>query len=217
MALERKKTWLRFLFLDSVYDVITWAIIGLTIGGIWYFKSAKDSQGVNWSIVILIVSVIAMIAVKTFKHSWADGHARSAETACLDITSIVLKGDKLEAGKVPQIEFLIKNIGKAPAFDVKGSCRVFVSNKTAVQELEKDAPEMIEKADIGNRIGPGDRKASFSQGVKPITAGVLLDLQLGKCNFFVFVNLFYAGGQAAEDVFYYMFDANRKSLILCAK
>lgn len=55
-----------FLF-ESIYEVVTWVFIALSIGGIFYFASTNRKR-VRWSIIALIFSIVMMIGLIAQRH-----------------------------------------------------------------------------------------------------------------------------------------------------
>ena len=103
----------RFFF-ASVYEVITWVWIGLSIGAYFYNAGNKNTQGVRLAILSLVLSVGAMLIFIGKRIFWDSIEAPKRPE--LSIEKVFVK--TLEAGKPETIVMEIVNRGDATAYNI---------------------------------------------------------------------------------------------------
>ena len=109
-----------FLF-DSIYQIVTWVLIALSIGGIYHFSSRGNIRGVMWSIIALVVFVAIMIGIigERYLPKPEDETPKvQRPSAYVTITDSKLERD-ITAGDYPTFYFTLNN-GPVP---VKGTMR----------------------------------------------------------------------------------------------
>src|SRR5438093_229339 len=63
-----------FLF-DSSYQVVTWVLIALCIGAIFYYAGKDNGRGILWSGIGLLFSIILMIGIIADRRFFKSNHA----------------------------------------------------------------------------------------------------------------------------------------------
>lgn len=107
-----------FLF-ESVYQIVTWVVIGLSIAGIAVFYSQQRWRLVMWAVAIMLCAIVVMIGIiadraffhpKDSRKPETGGHAdRAASEPFLIVWQTGLI-DVTEKGKLPALLFLTNSI-----------------------------------------------------------------------------------------------------------
>jgi hypothetical protein len=92
---------MRFLF-ESVYQVVTWVWIAVSISAFFFFASSKSKNGMIDSAVSLFVAILVMLMLIAKKHFW-DG---DAPTVDFTPTRGVSKSEKDE--NTPSLKPIVK-------------------------------------------------------------------------------------------------------------
>ena len=128
---------INFVF-ESLYQVVTWVFIGLTIGGIFYFLSKGNIRGVVWSSVGLICFVVIMIGIVAdhyFFRSEAQTAVSSKERPYVFFEHAQLM-KPLASGDRPAITMILANSGPVEATGVVKDISYYLSLDRAVHTLE---------------------------------------------------------------------------------
>jgi hypothetical protein len=65
---DRHMQLLRTILFESAYDVVTWVLIALTVGGVLLFYGTKNWRGLLWAGCALVCLTTIMIALKAQHH-----------------------------------------------------------------------------------------------------------------------------------------------------
>lgn len=177
----------RFLF-ATVYEVITWVWIGLSIGAYFYNAGNKNASGLRLAEISLVVSVFAMccfIAKRIFLD--AEPEKKRPE---LYISGSMM--GPLTPGEPETVLLGLKNRGNAIARNIRiggGNHQFTTSNFSGPLEFKR--VDVSTCADLG----PGPEEDTLlSRSPQPLTERQIRELQEGQTLFF-----HYAEGEYDDD------------------
>jgi hypothetical protein len=111
-----------FMF-DSTYQIITWVLIALAVGSIFYYKSQGSNRGIIWSIVALIIFIALMVGMIADRYVSEDQDTETSPAdrpwLSIEITPngpITYQGT--ESATIP-LSYRITNTGRSPANNVQ--------------------------------------------------------------------------------------------------
>ncbi len=166
-----------FLF-DSVYQVVTWVWIAVSISAFFFFASNKSTRGMVASAISLLVAVITMLSLMAKKHFW-DGPKQRAKVRPKHAAVKLL---------VDQPEDVLVVLHNHGVLDVKrlwldGS--TYVKPKTFTDPLERAdwiRYEYLGEIAAGADITAGLRgnRAWTQKGVSAVESGELLIFHYGE-------------------------------------
>jgi hypothetical protein len=109
-----------FLF-ESIYQIVTWVFIALSIGSIFYFANQGNKKLVMWSVIGLICFTLIMIGIIADRQLFRTASpSQKSETAKdrpeLSIEKAFVK--TLEVGKPETIIMEVQNRGKITAHNI---------------------------------------------------------------------------------------------------
>jgi hypothetical protein len=167
-----------FLF-DSVYQVVTWVWIGVSISAFFFFASNKSNSGMVLSVVSLLAAILVMLSLMAKKHFW-DGEAEKIQQR----PELYVSGARmtpLHAGQPERVVLGIKNRGNATARNIRlGGGNHFFASSSFTGPLEYQSLPVDTRPDIG----PGEEKSIVSSSSEPLSIDRIKDLQRGELLFF---------------------------------
>lgn len=179
-----------FLF-DSVYQVVTWVWIGVSISAFFFFASNKSKNGMIGSAVSLLAAILLMLALMAKKHFW-DGEADKPHTRP-ELYSHAAWMLPLEAGQPETVLVGIGNRGDATARNIclGGGNHVFTTPEFTGPLVYKHVPVQVRPD-----IGPHDKEENsmVSASDQPLSQQQIDLLKEGKELFFHF-----AEGEYSDD------------------
>lgn len=176
-----------FLF-DSVYQVVTWVWIAVSISAFFFFASNKSKSGMIGSAVSLLVAIFVMLALMAKKH-FLDGDAEKTRPELYISGSMM---GPLTPGEPETVLLGLKNRGNATARNIRiggGNHQFTTSNFSG--PLEYKRVDVTTYADLGP--GP-EENTLLSRSPQPLTEKQIRELREGKTLFF-----HYAEGEYDDD------------------
>lgn len=145
--------------IESVFQLVTWVIIGLAIGGIWYYVGKDNWRGVLWSCCLLICAAVVMIAIvlqnhlavfaaKTEPQSARPAPEPSGPRACL-----VVKNAKIIEGSLQSPESGIVTAVNAERNTIVLKPGMFIAMEVAIENVGDVTAKDVRPLYIG---GVGD-------------------------------------------------------------
>lgn len=180
---KRKKTILSVKLGDfltvSIYDLVTWVGIGLSIGFLLIYGFQDNQRGVRWSIVALLVFVFVMLAIRAKQHFLQPDAPKDRPELYISGTRL----GPLSPGEPETVVMGIKNRGKATARNIRlGGGNHLFTTSTFSGPLEYKPVEATMRPDLG----PDEENSLVSRSDQPLTAKRIKELQEGKVLFFHF-------------------------------
>ena len=199
-----------FLILLTLFIVavtITLSYISFSSG--WIDKKESPTPIQFFIVNLFSLLVLGAIIFQAFVYwkQWkamrdALTHSKEAVTATerayLTVDRIFLKHNKFVAGVVPRVEIVLKNGGKTPAFNVRASVRITVSEKTMIADVKQGADKSPEPDKIGDRVLPGEIVSPFIPQQNPISANIIGELQGNERRFYVLIDCLYFDFEGSE-------------------
>jgi len=96
-----------FLF-DSAYQVVTWVLIALSIGGFFYFLGKSNGRGALWSAIALFIFIAIMIGIVADRFFFRGTNKKERPYVIFRATRL----KPLTVGNYPVIEYQLENISK---------------------------------------------------------------------------------------------------------
>jgi len=163
----------------SVYDLVTWVGIGLSIGFVLIYGSQGNTRGIRWSIASLVFFVLIMLAIRAKQHFFQPVAPKERPELYISGTRL----GPLSPGEPETVVMGIKNRGKATARNIRlgGGNHLFTTSSFS-GPLEYKPVEATMQTDLG----PGEENSLVSRSDQPLTAKRIKELQDGKVLFFHF-------------------------------
>jgi hypothetical protein len=125
---------LRAFLFDSAYQVVTWVLIALSIGAIFFFLSQQNYRGAIWSGVALLVCIGIMLGLLAVRYvtEWKAANVPLPPTnrPWLNVEvapggPIVYRQQKAEIAIFIPVTYRVINRGHSPSSDIELKATVF--------------------------------------------------------------------------------------------
>jgi hypothetical protein len=138
---------INFLF-DSVYQVVTWVWIAVSISAFFYYASKQTGggRGMVWSAVSLFCSILVMVSLIAKQH-FSKPETKERPELWIDKTVML----PLEAGKPEKMLMLLKNRGSATAQNILVSGNHYIASSCFTGPLPFERAE----GNVRGTLAPG--------------------------------------------------------------
>jgi len=96
----------------SIYDLVTWVGIGLSVGLVLIYGFQGNQRGVRWSVAMLLLFVLIMLAVRVKQHFYSE----PTERPRMVVERAIAR--PLVAGHQKAVSVWLKNRGTATALNI---------------------------------------------------------------------------------------------------
>jgi hypothetical protein len=191
---EREKNYpmlrkiLDFLF-DSVYQIVTWVWIGVSIASFFFFAgkpSGQRAQGMKWSAISLGLSVITMILLLAKQHFFdaappderpKEGAPNLPTTPCPEMYIASAKINPFVPGQPERFMLLLKNSGDLAARKITIKVATTVRLKFLTGPLDE---RYVEQGDMVAKMVPGQEMTLVAQSNSVVTPEHITDVEDGR-------------------------------------